>query len=641
MKESQSSFDVMASVKELQALVGGHVDKIYHPSLEHLILAVRLPGEGKSFVHFWVGRWLYRSNKGQEPGQQPSDFAMMLRKRIANARITAVKQQGFDRIAVLSLEKEDKFDLVLELFAEGNIVLVKDGTIVQPLTSHTWKHRDIRARKPFLFPPPVPDPGVLADDEFLRILHSSDTDIVRTIATKLNTGGRYSEEICARAGIDKRTRSQDISPEEANRILKIIRDFAEEVVASPAGFIVLKNGQAEDVVPVRMKIYEGLDAKEQASYSEAVETYVGLTPKERKAEPREATLEQGRLQRKLAQQESAVQTLQDQAREAQLRGDFVFANYGAVAKILGSAKDRLADSKDMKEIPGFIEFNGRTSVLKVMVNDAPLELDIKGSVESNAQRYYENAKKARKKLEGLLVALEIARRELKDATSGLESEERAVRTKREPTKRFWFERFRWFVSSEGAIVLGGKDAKSNDMLVKKHLEAGDRYAHADVHGAPSIVVKMKDGITEKTLHEACEFAVATSKAWNAKIGSASGYWVLPEQVSKTPQSGEYLAKGAFVIRGKRNYSDKLKIALGVGEIEFEGSRKIMGAPESAIRARSKRFVIIRPGETDRNDFAKRLADVFEVPIEEIQSILPPGDVDIVEQVGISISSPAT
>jgi hypothetical protein len=158
-----------------------------------------------------------------------------------------------------------------------------------------------------------------------------------------------------------------------------------------------------------------------------------------------------------------------------------------------------------------------------------------------------------------------------------------------------------------------------------------------MHGAPSIVVKMKEGMTEKTLHEACEFAVATSKAWNAKIGSAAGYWVLPEQVSKTPQSGEYLAKGAFVIRGKRNYSNKLEIKLGVGETEVEGARKIMCAPESAIRTRCQRFLMIRPGDMDKNEVAKKLSNAFEVPIEEIQSILPPGDVQVVEQVGLTIS----
>jgi NFACT protein RNA binding domain len=148
---------------------------------------------------------------------------------------------------------------------------------------------------------------------------------------------------------------------------------------------------------------------------------------------------------------------------------------------------------------------------------------------------------------------------------------------------------------------------------------------------------MKEGITEQTLYEACEFAVATSRAWNAKIGSAAGYWVLPEQVSKTPQSGEALARGAFVIRGKRNYSNKIEIKLGVGEVRFEGVRKIMCAPEKSMRASSTRFVLIKPGEKDKNAIAKKLSDIFEVPIEELQSILPPGDVEIVEQVGLSVT----
>src|SRR5512136_707262 len=186
MKDTLSSFDVRAVVKELQVFVGGRIDKAYHPEREHLILAVRTPSEGKEFIHFRIGRWLYRSSKGQESAQQPSDFAMMLRKRISNATISSIRQQGFERIVVISLEKEEKFDLVLELFAEGNIILVKEGEIVQPLISHTWKHRDVRAKREFMFPPPVPDPAVMSAEDLLQILTGSDTDIVRTLATKLN-----------------------------------------------------------------------------------------------------------------------------------------------------------------------------------------------------------------------------------------------------------------------------------------------------------------------------------------------------------------------------------------------------------------------------------------------------------------------
>ena len=637
MKESLSSFDVTAAVKDLQALVGGHIDKVYHPSLDHLVMAVRTPSEGRSYVHFHVGAWLYISDKGGEMPQQPSGFAMMLRKRITNARIKAVRQQGFERIAVLELEKEERFDLVLEFFGDGNAILVKDGTIVQPLTSHTWKHRDVRARKPFMFPPPVPDPSLLTEKDMIEILHSSDTDLVRTIATRLNTGGRYSEEICLRIGANKNSKASETDGATAKILLDTISDFKADIEMRGKGYVITNSGALEDVVPLRLKIYEKSTVDEFPTFSAAVESYVARTPTPVKEEKREKVLELERVKRKLAQQEAAVMKLQDEGRETQIIGDFIFANYEEVAKILSAAKDALAKNKQMKDIPGFVSFEPKNSLLRVEVKTATLSLDANEGVEGNARRYYEAAKRARKKLEGVIAALDEARQEATKLAKGEGGKDEPTRTKHKPTKRFWFERFRWFISSEGVIVLGGKDAKSNDMLVKKHLEAGDRYAHADVHGAPSIVVKMKEGVTEKTLHEACEFAVATSRAWNAKIGSAAGYWVLPEQVSKTPQSGEYLAKGAFVIRGRRNYSDKLEIKLGVGEIEFEGNRKIMCGPEGAVKNLAKRYVIIKPGNKDKNAFAKRLADAFEVPIEEIQSVLPPGDVEIVEQTGISIS----
>ncbi len=634
MKEAQSSFDVMASVKELKGLVGGHIEKIYHPTLDHLIIAVRLPGEGKLFLHFWVGRWLYLSEKSQEM-PEPSDFAMMLRKRITNARISDVRQQGFDRIAVLSLEKEERFELVLEMFGDGNVILVKDGAIVQPLTSHTWKHRDVRAKKEFVFPPPVPDPATLTAESLLEVLRSSDTDVVRTIATKLNTGGRYSEEICLRAGLIKSMKATEAHVSVAEGILITIRDFIEEIFRGSGGYVVSRSGAVEDVVPVKMRIYEGLTSEEFATFSSAVESYVSKIPSKKEAKPRDETLELERLQRKLAQQEAAVTKLQNEARETQILGDRLFADYAEVAKLLSMAKEKLLDSGRLDDLPEFVSFDPRNSVMRVKLGGSEIKLDVKGSVESNARNYYEEAKRAKKKLEGVLAALDEGRKEIEVHSKSI-TKARPEGKKREPTKRFWFERFRWFVSSEGAIVLGGKDAKSNDLLVKRHLQPGDRYAHADIHGAPSVVVKMREGVTERTLHEACEFAVATSKAWNAKIGSAAGYWVLPEQVSKTPQTGEYLAKGAFVIRGKRNYSAKLEIKLGVGEVVVEGQRKVMCGPADSVKSQSERYIIIKPGEVDKNDLAKKLADLFEVPIEEVQSVLPPGDVEVVEQVGLVI-----
>jgi predicted ribosome quality control (RQC) complex YloA/Tae2 family protein len=217
-------------------------------------------------------------------------------------------------------------------------------------------------------------------------------------------------------------------------------------------------------------------------------------------------------------------------------------------------------------------------LLTVDLEGRKLTLSLAQDVHGNAERAYERAKRQREKAEGARAALEERRKELAQlqrkgsALAEKLAKERA-RRRYEPTKRLWYEAYRWFISSEGFLVLGGRDQASNDKLVKKHLETSDRYVHADLQGAPSVVVKRGGGpdIGEATLREAAEFAVAYSKAWARRIGSGEAYWVTPEQVSKTPMPGEYLARGAFIIRGKRTYMT-CDLRAAVGECEVQGQR---------------------------------------------------------------------
>ena len=58
-----------------------------------------------------------------------------------------------------------------------------------------------------------------------------------------------------------------------------------------------------------------------------------------------------------------------------------------------------------------------------------------------------------------------------------------------PRKPLWFERFHWFVTSENVLVVAGRDAQQNELLVKRHLSRGDVYIHADLRGAASTIVK--------------------------------------------------------------------------------------------------------------------------------------------------------
>ncbi|VDN18753.1 unnamed protein product [Gongylonema pulchrum] len=130
----------------------------------------------------------------------------------------------------------------------------------------------------------------------------------------------------------------------------------------------------------------------------------------------------------------------------------------------------------------------------------------------------------------------------------------------------WFEKFLWFVSSENYLVIGGRDAQQNELLVKRYLRPGDVYVHADLRGASSVVIRNKMGggeIPPKTLNEAGTMAVCYSSAWEAKV-SDRAWWVYQNQVSRTTPTGEYLTAGSFMIRGKKNFLPLCQLQMGFG-----------------------------------------------------------------------------
>ena len=263
-----------------------------------------------------------------------------------------------------------------------------------------------------------------------------------------------------------------------------------------------------------------------------------------------------------------------------------------------------------------------------------ITLDYERDVTANAQSLYDRRREAQLKAQKVEEAIETTRQEMEIVRR--KAVRAAVRPKVRATKAMWFDAYRWCLSSEGRLILAGRDARTNDQLVKKHLKEGDRYAHADLHGAPSTVVKEGSKASDATLREACEFALAYSKAWSAGLASGSAYWVLPEQVSKQAESGEFLPRGAFVVRGKRNYLHDLPVRIAVGEVDIEGHRKVMGGPVSAVVARSSRYLVLVPGKEDRERIAKRIATAFVIPIEEASRALPAGGMAVAETHGISL-----
>ena len=170
----------------------------------------------------------------------------------------------------------------------------------------------------------------------------------------------------------------------------------------------------------------------------------------------------------------------------------------------------------------------------------------------------------------------------------------SVRLERE--NKEWYEKFRWFTSSDGFLVVAGKDTVSNEVLIKKYTTQEDVVFHAEISGAPFTVVKAEGKtIPEQTLHEAGEFAASFSRAWRENAGSADVYWVKVDQLSKSGPSGESVPHGAFAVVGKRNWTRSVPLRVAVGIIAEEETG-FVGGPVDAVKAKTKAYIILVPGD---------------------------------------------
>ena len=626
MKTALSSFDLRALVAEWQDLVGGHVDKAYQRG-DEVILRINAPVRGKAELFYKAGRWLCVHEVETKP-ETPPPFAQTLRRLLDNARVRGIEQRGFDRIAVFHLERSgESNDLVFEVFGKGNLVVVKGATIAAVLFPQTFKDRSVQLGEPYRFPEAGLDPLELDRGGFANALRGAKGQVVRVLASVLNLGGTYAEEICLRAHVEKTTKVKDLAEAQVDGLYTALNNVAVAVDQERRPGVVFQDGRAIDATPIELLQYRDLERREFPTLNEALSHYLTV------AEPEMATVEDvpAKFERRIAQQRESLDALREDAVRLEAQAVFLYGHYAVFDELLKAIREGRTppEHAQIKSI----DRKAHTVTLAIGDFDA-ITLEYDNDVTANAQALYDRRKDALMKAQRVEEAIAATRTEIESAQA------KAIKVAKRPrvkgTKSMWFEAYRWTISSEGHLILGGRDARTNDQLVKKHLKEGDRYAHADVHGAPSTVIKDGAKANEVTLREACEFALAYSKAWSSGLSSGSAYWVLPEQVSKQAESGEFLPRGAFVIRGKRNYFHDLPVRVAIGEAEVEGHRKIMGGPVGAVTARSSRYVVLVPGKQDREAAAKKLATAFAVPIEEISRAMPAGGVEIVERHAIEV-----
>ena len=638
-KKVMTSFDLQAIADELKTtIIGARIDNIYQFS--HLGLLISLHPTGNLILE--AGRRVHLSRYSIERPSTPSLFCSILRRHLRQGRVEELGIEGFERVFHLRVSSTEGLrKLVVEVFSGGNILLLDEkGTIIQALTYRRMRDRNILRGEIYKLPPPRGiSPDQVTPSELLS-LKNQKGDTARALGRTLSLGSPYVEEILLRGGIAKSLPVAELGENDTKSIYNAICTLIGDLKNPQPRIVTEESGGWLDVVPFPLLLYKTKASVEFGNYNDAADVYFTRLSTELEKNltvaGTEAQIEEQK--RILDQQQARLKELELEASSGQRAGDLLYIHFSMVQELLDLLRQEKEVPDKWRNIVVSIDPTVRKASLRL--EDQEVELNLRKSVYENAKNHYERTKNARQKTEGLRRAIEEAEKKFNlrevEKTSIDEQLPKIIR------ERAWYEKFHWTRTKDGALIIGGRDAITNEILVKKHIESNDLVFHADTPGAPFVLLKAPNGNTsEEDIMEAAQMSASYSHAWKARTTSTDVYWIKPEQVSKEAPTGEYLTRGSFMIRGQKNYIRNVQLRISLGLIEGSHGFEVIGGSLDAVQAQTKLAVEIVPGRTSSGALAKEIrkrlsskkpelkALILATPLEELQRFIPPGGGEIV------------
>ncbi|MBP7120219.1 MAG: ribosome rescue protein RqcH [Methanolinea sp.] len=624
-----SGIDVRSLVTEWNRLLPLWIYKVYVASQG--IMIIRLHGKEHARHQMLIepGRRAYLTEQPFSPPKNPPGFAMLLRKHLQGGRVLGIRQHGIQRIIIMDIGRHDRtYHLVTELFDQGNIILCDENyRIIQPFSSHRFKEREVIAGAHYHLP--AEGPATSGLDEFTGFLAHEERDIVRALAVGAMLGGPYAEYLCRNAGIEKNTPAHEVNGPALYTTVRDLLDRAEENIAPVSTGAECLPFPLDTVSP---------STSDETRFNKALDAFFPPMQFEKPgvAEKKEKISREERIR---ARQEAAIAKFNKNIARCERAVAALYSEYRFVQDLLTTLDDA-RKTRSWQEIESILKSQTSgpaTKVIAVYPDRGAVDVDlgerltlvIGESVEANAARYYDEMKKYRKKIAGAFQAMErvIEKKPKKSVALPL-------------MKKRWYHRFRWCTTSDGVLMVGGRDASQNEELVKKYMDGGDLFVHADVHGASVVIVKG----TTAHMDEVAQFAASYSGAWRSGHFSADVYSVSPGQVSKTPESGEFVSRGSFIIRGERQYQRDVPLGVAIG-FQKAPEAGVIGGPPATVKTRAPLHVELRPGRFEPNDIAKKVLRILKdrlppdeqkgyrgiLNTEAVAAFVPPGGSDIMEE----------
>jgi predicted ribosome quality control (RQC) complex YloA/Tae2 family protein len=337
-KKEFSSFDISAAIKELQPqIANSRVNNIYQFGEKTIVFKLHRTDTAPIRLVVEAGRRLHATAYAEESPAEPPPFCMMLRKLIRDSWLRTIEQYEFERIVTVTFEtKTGLLKMVVELFGEGNIIVTNEqGNIIHALEFKKMRDRDILRNILLVYPPPSgKNPFKVTQSELEETLKAAgDGEVVRTLARSFGIGGTYAEETLLRANIEKSKSCKDLTSDDVLAIFTALQTLLTPVLEGKfePSIIEDQDGSYLDVLPFKLKRYEGCKAQSFESFNAALDEFflkvIAIEKAAGTIEVDRLKQEAKRLQRIVDEQEKSIADDEKRTERDKLIGDTIYAHF--------------------------------------------------------------------------------------------------------------------------------------------------------------------------------------------------------------------------------------------------------------------------------------------------------------------------
>ena len=594
--------------------------KLHHTEKEDLFMMVST-----------MGVWLTSVKIDQI---EPNKLQKRLRNDLLRLKLKKIEQIGAERIAYFVFEGFGKeFVLIAEFFGDGNILLCNNEKKILALQhSIEVRHRKLRVGLDYI-PPPENTINIfdISEKDF-DDLKNTDLASARWLGRSLGLPKKYVEGIFKSAKIDSKKIGNQLNQEEINSLFGTTKKIISDVASGEHKPVIVRNEKTE-VLPINLKGTNG-EIESINSFIEGLDLVFteNLVQRGKSLQSTGSDKKIKELQTQISEQTKAIELVNLRSKNIT---NVANSLYEMIAKGITSISDPQAEEILSKNNAKMVNEKG---IWLMIIEDEKIKIKIESSLQSIASILFDESKKQSGAISSIQDIRTKTERKLEKLLNKSESEKDSIQIS-EIRKKNWYERYRWFFTSDGFLVIGGRDAASNSAVVRKHLGKNDKIFHGDIFGSPFFILKDAQNVPDTSMNEVAHATVCFSRAWREGMYGLSAFWVNPDQVKRSAPSGQFLPKGSFTIEGQRNFIKAGNLKLAVGIIPHDENFVITCGPPETIKKNSICFAIIEPHGNEMVDAAKQIRVEFlkiheeivkKISIDEFVRILPAGKSKIIE-----------